>query len=146
MSTHGLLSQSAGDPDWTRPARYDDAPSPEQRLWCAVLKQALKDALGPHQEQRDKARAWLLGNDEPEELRRVCIWAGISFDALIERACLLFTRADADEQESARVEKFLADDSPEPEAVQEQDIPEPETSGLRPVELLDDEEMTGELF
>lgn len=81
--------------------------TPEAALWRAVVTQAVMDAswkqTGKHETvgdsvlNRDKARAWLLGNSK--DFREVCFMAGFDPDAVRESA----QRKDAEDWPSLRL-------------------------------------------
>jgi hypothetical protein len=61
----------------------DDPSDPCVEMWRAVVALAIADACGAG-EERDEARAWLLGNSR--DFRMVVALAGLDSDAVMESA------------------------------------------------------------
>src|SRR3712207_4661794 len=76
--------------------------SPEQRLWCAVVERAYRDATEDHvstigdaaqrERVRAEARLWFIENGH--DLRWACEGAGLDPDSVREHALRLMAAAD----------------------------------------------------
>jgi hypothetical protein len=102
--------------------------SPEQRLWRAVLAQAVFDAVSGPPRDRDKARRWLLRPSA--DLEMVCDAAGIDATVVRARAHLLAYRGwqiGADQRK--RIEAAIESPSRIPNATTAEAIAELDAGG-----------------
>lgn len=99
-----------------------DVKNSRRNMWCAVIDQAIRDAISPKQSgtaiaERDQARAWLARRTP--DFDEVCSLAGFEPDAVLAKAAQII--ADADALQAAgqsKAPKRVRSGGPEPRRIE----------------------------